>query len=92
MFISYCIADSSRYQVPGFPGYMHMRSNPSPEPESCALELWARARALLTRFGEGRYAVTHRTSSRTRARIRVARLRMPHLFVHTAAEVYQVRA
>ena len=59
---------SSRYQVPGFPpGYVHTRSSPSPEPESSALERGSRARALFTRFGDGRYAVTRRTSSRTRA-------------------------
>ena len=53
-----------------------------------AIEPEARARALLTRFGDGRFAVTHRTCSRTRARIRVARLLEQHSPVHTAAEVY----
>ena len=75
-------SSSSRYQVPGFfPGYVHTRSSPSPEPESSALERRTRARALFTRFGDGRYAVTRRTSSRTRARIRVARLHSIYWYI-----------
>ena len=59
-------SSSSRYQVPGyFPAYVHTRSSPSPESESSALERRIRARALFTRFGDRRYAVTRRTSSRT---------------------------
>ena len=75
-------SSSSRYQVPEFfPGYVHTRSSPSPESESSALERRTQARALFTRFGDGQYAVTSRTSSRTRARIRVARLHSIYWYI-----------
>ena len=75
-------SSSSRYQVPDFfLGHVHTRSSPSPESGSSALERRTQARALFTRFGDGQYAVTSRTSSRTRARIRVARLHSIYWYV-----------
>ena len=75
-------SSSSRYQVPRFfLGYMHTRWSPSPEPESSALERRTRARALFTRLRDGRYAVTRRTSSRTRAPIRFARLQSIYWYI-----------
>ena len=84
-------SSSSRYQVPGvFPGYVHTRSSPSPEPESSALERRTRARALFARFGDGQYAITRRTSSRTRAPIRVARLQSIYWYMQQSYTIYKV--
>ena len=84
-------SSSGRYQVPGFfPGYVHTRSSPSPEPES-------RARVpspspLRSSVGPepepssldsemDDTLVTRRTSSRTRARIRVAWLHSIYWYI-----------
>ena len=87
-------SSSTRYQVPGFfPGYMRMRSSPSPKPVSRALELRTRARALLTRFGDGRYAVSHKNflaHPSTHPCRSVAHAVLTGTY-SSAAEAYQVR-
>ena len=82
-------SNNSRHQAPGTsPGNVHKRSSQSLEPKSSALESGTRSRVLVTRFVDGRYAVTPQTSLRTRAPIRVAQLQS--IYWHSSRISYTI--